>query len=246
MDKKGAKAAFDTRDGLFHVNLPLRVRVSALKVGAFVAIMLAYMYFFSTSIWYPESPTELAPIPVRELSPLVRINKQKRFNTATYSRLAQALGPRAVIPELNDSPMCGEYNVNLEYVKRMKIAIAAVTWRAPLSLANSLRSWRTNGLLDIADEKMMFINSPTEADFALAREYDFDIYITDEHNGNIMAGPSIGYLNANSSADVVLFMEKDFELSSDRDVMMDEMWMGMVQLAQGVDIFRCVGNSAAL
>lgn len=32
---------------------------------------------------------------------------------------------------------------------KKKVAIAVVTWRAPLSLRNSLESWRRGGLLDI-------------------------------------------------------------------------------------------------
>ena len=48
---------------------------------------------------------------------------------------------------------------------------------------------------------MIFINSPMPEDFAIAKEYNFDVYTTDERGGNIMAGPALAYLVGNSSAD---------------------------------------------
>ena len=55
-----------------------------------------------------------------------------------------------------------------------------------------------------------------------------------------MAGPSIAYLAGNTSADYILFMEKDFVLSANRDTMMREMYVGVQHLARGVDLYRFV------
>jgi len=58
-----------------------------------------------------------------------------------------------------DHPYCGqETGVNPKHVT---VALAAITYKAPLSLGNSLKSWEKNGLLDLVDEKMLFINAPT-------------------------------------------------------------------------------------
>lgn len=159
------------------------------------------------------------------------------------SRLAESLAPNTQLADFDDHYLCGETPVTEEEVIRKTVALAAVTWRAPLSLRNSMESWRRGGLLDIVDERMLFINSPTDEDYAIAKEYDFDVYTTEERNGNIMAGPSLGYLAGNSSSDYILFMEKDFVLSADRDTTTREMYTAVQHLARGVDVYRLRGKS---
>lgn len=123
-------------------------------------------------------------------------------------------------------------------VIKKKIAIAAISWRAPLSLRNSMESWRAGGLLDIVDERMIFLNSPTDEDRAIAAAFDFDVYTTEEHGGNVLVGAAMAYLVGNSSADYILVMEKDFVLSAPRDVTMREFYVGVQHLARGVDTYR--------
>jgi hypothetical protein len=161
------------------------------------------------------------------------------------SRLSEYLAPNtALVPEVSDHYLCGENTeVTESEVVRKKLAIAVVTWRAPLSLRHSLESWRDNGLLDLVDEKMIFINSPQQVDFDLAREFDFDVYTTEERDGNIMAGPALTYLVGNTSADYVLFMEKDFDLNSAKAVTARELYLGMHLLSRGVDVYRLRGHN---
>ena len=106
-----------------------------------------------------------------------------------------------------------------------------------------MESWRRGGLLDLVDERMLFVNSPMDEDLAIAREYDFDVYTTPEREGNVMAGPALAYLVGNSSADYVLFMEKDFVLSADRVTTMRELFVGVQHLARGVDLYRLRGKT---
>ena len=172
-------------------------------------------------------------------TPTVHADGRKHLLSAPngLSKLAEAVAP-AGLAEFDDHYLCGDKPLVEAEVLKLKIALAAVSWMAPRSLRNSMESWRSSGLLDIADERMIFLNSPTDEDRAIAREFDFDIYVTDEHHGNIMAGPSIAYLVGNSSADVILFLEKDFVVSSSRDVMLREMWTGVQHLSKGVDVYR--------
>ncbi len=160
------------------------------------------------------------------------------------SRIAEALAVdgKTAIADFDDHYLCGDNEVKEGDMITKKVALAAVTWYAPKSLRNSMETWASGGLLDVMDEKMIFINSsPSKAeDETIAREFDFDIYTTEEHGGNIMAGPSIAYLVGNATADYILFMEKDFVLSSDRDTMLREMYVGMQHLARGVDVYRYV------
>ena len=124
------------------------------------------------------------------------------------SKLAEALAPATELEEFDDHYLCGAQATTEAEVIKKKLAIAAVSWRAPRSLRNSMESWRAGGLLDIVDERMIFLNSPTDEDRGIAAEYDFDVYTTPERGGNIMAGPALAYLVGNTSADYVLFMEK--------------------------------------
>jgi hypothetical protein len=156
------------------------------------------------------------------------------------SRLAQALAPNTQLAEFDDHYLCGETPVTEAEVVRKTVAIAAVSWRAPQSLRNSMQTWEKNGLLDVVDEKMLFLNSPSQTDVKIAQQFDFDVYTTDERQGNVMAGPALAYLVGNSTADYILFMEKDFELTADKDTMMREMYTGIQHLARGVDVYRCV------
>lgn len=180
---------------------------------------------------------------------VARINDGRRHlwsDPNGYSRLAEALvaaGIPTTLPPVEDHYMCGGVDVTEAEVLHKKLAIAAVTWRAPQSLRNSMQSWRDGGLLDIIDERMLFINSPTQEDYDIAKEFEFDVYTTHERNGNIMAGPSIAYLAGNTSADYILFMEKDFVLTGDRDTVLKEMYSGVVSMARGIDVYRLRGKT---
>ncbi len=161
------------------------------------------------------------------------------------SRLSEYLAPNTQLAQDMDSHyLCGENrDITESEVVRKKLAIVVVTWRAPLSLRHSLESWRDFGLLDLVDEKMIFINSPQQVDFDLAKEFDFDVYTTEERDGNIMAGPALTYLVGNTSADYVLFMEKDFDLNSDKATTARELYHGMHMMARGVDVYRLRGSN---
>lgn len=154
------------------------------------------------------------------------------------SRLAEALVPDTGMHVFDDHYLCGDKEVTEKEVMKKTFAIAAISWMAPQSLRHSMKTWQDNGLLDVADEKMIFLNSPQAADRQIASDFDFDVYTTEEYNGNIKAGPSLAYLVGNSSADYILLMEKDFALTSSREVMMREMYTGIQMLARGVDVYR--------
>ena len=158
------------------------------------------------------------------------------------SKLAEFVAPNTALPATDDHYLCGDNaDVTEAEVVRKKLAIVVITWRAPLSLRHSLKTWSEGGLLDLVDEKMLFINSPSQEDFDIAKEYDFDVYTTEERNGNVMAGPALTYLVGNTSADYVLFMEKDFALNSPKATTARELYHGMYMLARGVDVYRLRG-----
>lgn len=143
--------------------------------------------------WFMQHRQHLSEHIKASWAPTVHPDGKKHLLSAPggLSRLAEAVAAEGSLAEFDDHYLCGDKPLVEAEVIKLKLALAAVSWMAPLSLRNSMESWRKSGLLDIADERMLFLNSPTDEDRAIAREYDFDVYTTDEHNGNIMAGPSV-------------------------------------------------------
>jgi hypothetical protein len=270
-DKSPAVALTGTKDGRVYLHLSFAATLSRGKVAFLLLASLALAAYAASPTLFGEN--NALKRRVRELE--VRLGKrvhwllqhrqhlQEHVNSGWeprvhpdgrkhllsppdgVSRLAEALAPATELADFDDHYLCGTGRPSEGDVIKKKLAIAAVSWKSPLSLRNSMESWRAGGLLDIADEKMIFLNSPGEEDRAIAAEFDFDVYTTDEQHGNILAGPALAYLVGNSSADYLLFMEKDFVLSAPREAMLREMYLGVQHLARGVDAYRWVGRRRA-
>lgn len=210
------------KDGKVNVTVSLAASISPLKVLAMAVVAAAAaLLLLSPGVDIRARILELEQRMARKMSwamkhrghihtgqkkPEADGRKHLLVSPGSVSRLAEAMAPHTQLAEFDDHYLCGSTPVEEADVVKKTIAIAAVTWRAPLSLRNSMESWRDGGLLDIVDEKMLFINSPTQEDYDIARDHDFDVYTTHERNGNIMAGPSLAYLAGNTSADYILFM----------------------------------------
>jgi hypothetical protein len=155
-------------------------------------------------------------------------------------------GVSTALPPVDEHYLCGGPPVGEDAVLRHTLALAVVTYRAPKSLRNSLESWRAGGLLELVDERMMFINGRDDGgeQAALAAEYGFDVYTTDERGGNVMAAGGIAYLAGNASADSILFKEKDFILTApDRPTVLRELHAAVHARARGVDAYRLRGRT---
>jgi hypothetical protein len=85
------------------------------------------------------------------------------------------------------------------------------------SFKNSLLSWHSSGLLEYADETILWINArsadqdPIEE---LAKEYGLKIISSDV---NLGIGPAVTKLVLAASNPLVIFLEKDWEVTSTRD-----------------------------
>ena len=55
------------------------------------------------------------------------------------------------------------------------IALVALSYHAPMTLANSLRSWKRSGLLDLVSERVIVLNDPLPQESALAAEFGFRV-----------------------------------------------------------------------
>ncbi|KAA0156070.1 hypothetical protein FNF29_01486 [Cafeteria roenbergensis] len=143
----------------------------------------------------------------------------------------------------NDHELCGDEVVPAHEAARKTLALIAITYKSPRSLAASLETWQSGGLLDLADELVLFVNAPSKRDIDLGEQYGFRVMTTTEHNGNVMAGPALAYAVGNITSDYVLFMEKDFHLTQDRQTALREMWAGVWHLARGVEVYRLRGKT---
>ncbi|KAJ1397097.1 hypothetical protein B484DRAFT_407119 [Ochromonadaceae sp. CCMP2298] len=51
------------------------------------------------------------------------------------------------------------------------IALVALSYRTPKTFLNSLRTWRSSGLLDLVSEKVALLNDPLPQEHAMALEH---------------------------------------------------------------------------
>ena len=203
-DKPPAYACANTKDGrvYFHLSLATTLRKSKVVFLLIAALLLGALLLSPTLLGQNNALKRR----VRELETRLgkrvhwlmqhREHLQEHIKTAWtprrhedgrlhllsppdgLSRLAEALAPNTEMAEFDDHYMCGAVPASEADTIKKKVALAAVSWRAPLSLRNSMESWRAGGLLDIVDERMLFLNAPTDEDRAIAAEFDFDVYTT--------------------------------------------------------------------
>ena len=149
--------------------------------------------------------------------------------------------PKDVYTETSsNSKLChGRKPVNLTALAARRVCLVVVSYRAPLSLANSVRSWHAAGLLDLVDDKIMWLNAATDEERALGAEFGFrvleprnmtyHVFKTDfpqafkgrrpqrltnlvvgSDRNSWTVGPSLVHAADMTDADYVLFLEKDF------------------------------------
>ena len=149
--------------------------------------------------------------------------------------------PKDVYAETSsNSKLChGRKPVNLTALAARRVCLVVVSYRAPLSLANSVRSWHAAGLLDLVDDKIMWLNAATDEERALGAEFGFRVLeprnmtyrvfktdfpqafkgrrpqrltnlVVGSDRNSWTVGPSLVHAADMTDADYVLFLEKDF------------------------------------
>lgn len=132
--------------------------------------------------------------------------------------------------------MCG----SLRHVARIQLGILAMTYKTPLSLEHSMRSWYSSGLLTICFERMLIASRATELEYRLANMYNFSL-VEPRHTrmkvtrSNVATiGVSFAYGMTHMKSRFVLVLEKDFALAPtfSRHIQ-DELVGAMTQLVRG-------------
>lgn len=96
----------------------------------------------------------------------------------------------------------------------MSLTVAVLSWGAHETLLNSLESYKIKGLLNRADQLLIFFQEVTEADEWIAQQYGFD-YIGSPTNIGIAGGYK--RLLEETTSDLFLFLENDWEITTYKD-----------------------------
>jgi hypothetical protein len=55
------------------------------------------------------------------------------------------------------------------------ISLVALSYKAPMTLLNSMKTWKVSGLLDVVSEKILIVNDPTPEEYAIGLEFGFRV-----------------------------------------------------------------------
>lgn len=89
------------------------------------------------------------------------------------------------------------------------LCIASLSWRKSGTLKKSLETYKSGGLLDYADEKLVFFNEFTDVDISVANDYGIHAIGT---TTNIGIGASLKQLALHAKSKYIIFLENDFTL----------------------------------
>lgn len=94
----------------------------------------------------------------------------------------------------------------------LNLGIGILTFNKPITLKNTLESYKKNNLFDLCNEKIILLQSNNNIERAIAEEYNLQILCTEK---NIGIGPGNNMLINNLSSKYILILQNDFELITD-------------------------------
>lgn len=115
------------------------------------------------------------------------------------------------------------------------LTLAMLSWRQPRTLKHSLESYKRQGLLDMAREKLIFFNECTREDRRIAEKYGFRVLQAKRNIG--IAIPFQELIRA-ASGRYFLFLENDFMLVEDSSTCETELKAAMTVLEEGIACVR--------
>lgn len=92
----------------------------------------------------------------------------------------------------------------------MSIDLAMLSWGSPLTLRNTLESYKYHGLDKLVDRKIIYFQEISDLDREIAEEYDFGTVLGSPNNIGI--GAAYKRLVEESTGDLFLFLENDWLL----------------------------------
>lgn len=117
----------------------------------------------------------------------------------------------------------------------MDLTIAVLSWRQPKTLRNTFESYRKNGLLDLAEQKLVFFNEVSKEDVKIAKEFGFEVLSSKQ---NIGIGLPVQQLAARADKKYFLFLENDFMLVEKTEITKKRLETAAELLNNGIDAVR--------
>lgn len=78
--------------------------------------------------------------------------------------------PSSVYAEVEKAKVChGGKPIDEAQLAKRRICLVTVSYKTPRSLENSVKSWARSGLLDLVDDKIMWLNAATDEERAMGR-----------------------------------------------------------------------------
>lgn len=120
-------------------------------------------------------------------------------------------------------------------MQKLPISICILSWKTGKTLKNTLKSYRKFGLLDRVDDIVILFQEVSEEDRKTADQYKIR-YIGLQDNIGI--GKGMKMLAENAVSENILFLEHDWELIEDRNLVFSRLQSGLQMLNSGFDVIR--------
>lgn len=120
-------------------------------------------------------------------------------------------------------------------MNQLPISICILSWKSGKTLANTLSSYKKNGLLAMSDDITILFQEVSEDDEKIAQKYNIQFIGLQE---NIGIGKGIIQLFENAKYENVLFLENDWELIVDSDTTFSHLKESLMMLERGYDVLR--------
>ena len=136
---------------------------------------------------------------------------------------------------------------NQQQFLRGGIGLATVSYRRPMTLLNSLRSWHDSGLLDLMQDRLAILNDPLPAEVNMAKHFGLRTIQPDEmlrtrpnRKNVITIGVAFYEALHRLDTDYVLFLENDFKVDPALSVeeIAGELLAATAMLDRGAQIVR--------
>jgi hypothetical protein len=181
------------------------------------------------------------------------------LNNLDYAVSLIDTASKALISDLNmpngsrETALCGgvETPFTDNYFHTKTIALVLLSYKTPRTLLNTLKTWKSSGLLEMAHERIAILSKATPTEIAIAASFGFEIVQPkDIPDAKVMApnlltiGAAFYYGLSKISSDYVLFLENDFKMDtslSKKEIAL-ELLGGAGMLDRGAQVVRLMSR----
>lgn len=120
-------------------------------------------------------------------------------------------------------------------MNKLPISVGILSWKSNQVLANTLKSYEKNGLLDMVTDVTIFFQEFNTEDRALAKQFGIKCIGS---QANIGIGQAFTQLANNASQPWLMLLEHDFELIESKYITHKRLVQGLELLKSNIDVVR--------